>query len=115
MKIKWSGSKESNLYNKGFYASICKVITCITSFVLFTFVVLYHMKVFNFGAEDSEFTKILHGNCSHCPESWMFPPSNVLCKVKIVMYHVMTTIFNIIIHFNGFKLTILNYIITKID
>jgi len=82
LKIKWSGSKESNLYSKGFYASICKVITCITSFVLFTFIVLYQMKVLYFDTEDSEFTKILHRNCSHCPESWMFPPRDVLCKTN---------------------------------
>ena len=85
-----------------------------TSFVLFTFVVLYQIKVIYFESENSEFTKILQGNCSNCPESWMFPPRDVLCKVKIIMYHVMTTIFNVI-HYKGFKLTMLNYIFAEID
>ena len=99
LKIKWSGSKESNLYYRGFYNSICQAITCITSFVLFAFVVLYHMKVFYFESENSEFIQIVHGNCSHCPESWMFPPRDVLCKVNMIMYHAMIVISNIsIIH-----------------
>ena len=65
-----------------FHASICQAVTCIILLGAGIFIILYQINAPHFHSKDLGFTKVIHKNCSNCPDHWMFPPQDVLCKVN---------------------------------